>query len=603
MCGSRRDSAEGLRPGLADTPRPAGTPLGSGDLVNSRVADVRSGERYPTGRGVWFGASQRTARRLLPAFACAIVLLGAACTKSPDLSPNTLRLSQRNEPADLDPAKASLPDEFFIIRALSEGLVSPAPISSDTASPDVAHSVVPAAAERWEISSDGLSYTFHLRRSARWSNGEPVIAQDFVDSYRRLLTPATAAPKVALFSQVKNAAAFGIGTISDFNEVGFRAVDSHTLVVTLARPSPTFLLYAASGPWIPVNPRVVERFGRTWTTPKNFVGNGPFTLVEWRPHQRITVRKNPDYHAAETVKLTEIQFVAFDNGDTEDRAYRAGQIDVTMAVPVTKLEQYARERSTELHRASLAETRYLSFNTARPPLNDPRVRHALSLAIDRESIAKNVLRGGQQPTVRFVPPHLFGSPPSLPTVRTADVNTAYETARRLLAEAGFPGGRNFPQLELSTWPATPIVEAVQAMWQKELGISARVVTREAKVHLAALRDGQYDIGYITTIIDVPDAANLLADFKSGAAGNYPRWSDANYDALLQTAETAASADQQRTLLASAEARLLEEAVVAPLFFNSRNWLMSLRVHNWQHDALWTRFYLNVELASPSHRSP
>jgi oligopeptide transport system substrate-binding protein len=521
----------------------------------------------------------------------------SACTKSHHPSSSTLRISQRNEPADLDPARASLPDEFFIIRALSEGLVSPAPMNADATSSDMAPSVVPAAAESWDVSADGQMYTFHLRRDALWSNGEPVVAQDFVDSYRRLLTPTTAAPKASLFFQVKNARAFATGTLADFNEVGFRALDPHTLTITLEHPSPSFPLYVASGPWIPVNPRVVDRLGRTWTSPQNFVGNGPFLLTEWRSHQRIVARKNPRYHSIGAVKLDELQFIAFDNGDTEERAYRAGQIDVTMAVPVSKLDQYARERPAELHRAPLAETRYLSFNTTHTPLNDPRVRRALSLAINRASIVRNILRGGQEATSRFVPPHLFGSPPAAEIGAPAD-NAANETARRLLSEAGFPNGKGFPKLELSTWPATPIVEAVQAMWQKELGVTVSVVTREAKVHLAALRDGQYDIGYMTTIIDVPDAANLLADFASDAPGNYPHWSDVRFSDTLRKAEAARDPAAQRTLLVSAEAWLLDESVVAPLFFNSRNWLMSPRVRNWQHDSLWTRFYLNVELTSP-----
>ena len=304
-----------------------------------------------------------------------------------------LRLSQRNEPGDLDPATATIPDEFFIIRALSEGLVSPAP---DGGAP------LPATAERWTVSPDGLTYTFHLRAAARWSNGEPVTAQDFVDSYRRLLTPATAATKASLFFLVKNAEAFYRGTLADFGAVGFRARDALTFDVILARPSPQFLAYAASGPWIPVNPRAVARFGRDWTRPGHFVGNGPFALVEWRPHQRIVVRHRTDYWDAAHVLLAELQFLAFDNGDAEERAFRAGQIDVTMAVPIAKLATYAREEPALLHRVPLHETRYLALNTRRPPLDNVRVRRALALALDRDALVNLVLQGGQMPARHFV---------------------------------------------------------------------------------------------------------------------------------------------------------------------------------------------------------
>ena len=489
-----------------------------------------------------------------------------------------LRLSQRNEPGNLDPATATIPDEFFIIRALSEGLVSPAP---DGGAP------LPATAERWTVSPDGLTYTFHLRAAARWSNGEPVTAQDFVDSYRRLLTPATAATKASLFFLVKNAEAFYRGTLADFGAVGFRARDALTFDVILARPSPQFLAYAASGSWIPVNPRAVARFGRDWTRPGHFVGNGPFALVEWRPHQRIVVRHRTDYWDAAHVLLAELQFLAFDNGDAEERAFRAGQIDVTMAVPIAKLATYAREEPALLHRVPLHETRYLALNTRRPPLDNVRVRRALALALDRDALVNLVLQGGQTPARHFVSEQLGGF-----ASREALREDAAE-ARRLLAAAGFPGGASFPRLELTGWDKTPVLEAVQAMWKKELGIEVAIATRDAMVHAVALQEGRYDLGFIAAIPEVADAADLLADFATGAPRNYPQWSDARYDALLAEAARARDAAQRLALLATAEARLTGECPVVPLYFNAKNFLLRPAVRGWQEDALWTRFYKNV----------
>lgn len=499
-----------------------------------------------------------------------------------------LRVSQRNEPADLDPATASLPDEFFIIRALGEGLLRPDPTGGAT---------LPAAAERWEASADGLTYTFHLRPGAQWSNGEAVTAPDFIASYRRLLTPATAAPKAALFFMVKNARAYATGALADFSAVGFAAPDPLTLVVTLERPMPQFPVYAASGPWIPVNPRIVERFGRAWTKPENHVGNGPFLLTEWLAQQRITVRKNLRYHEAAAVRLDGLQFTRSDDNDTEERAYRAGQLDVTMTVPQSKLETYARERPAELHRHLLAETRYLAFNTTRPPLNDRRVRQALSLALHRAELVSLVLRGGQEPAYRLLPPALRVAGDTATQLTGGPAEDA-AAARRLLAEAGFPAGRNFPRLEVSTWVGSPIVEAIQAAWKKELGIDVGLVTRDAKVHLAALREGNYDIGFITAIPDVADAANLLGDFTSDSPANYPHWTDATYDALCRRALTAPSAAAQAARLHEAEQRLIAELPLAPLYFNTHNWLMQPAVHHWQEDALWVRNYLGLSLDAP-----
>lgn len=550
----------------------------------SGVSDVGRG-RQPRLFAILTRRGQRPRPTTVIALLTAVLLAG--CTKHatpPDsATPQVLRISQRNEPADLDPAIASLPDDLFIIRALSEGLVAPAP---DNGPPQ------PAAAESWEISPDQCTYTFQLRHDARWSNGEPVTADDFVASYRRVLTPATAAPKAPLLFMVKNARAFVTGQLADFDAVGFRAADPHTLVVTLEHPMPHFLTYVASGPWIPVNPRVVAQFGRSWTRPGNFVGNGAFTLAEWQPHLRIVVRKNPAYHGAARIRLNEIQFVAFDNGDAEERAFRAGQLDVTMAVPFTKLDTYRSEHPAELHHASLTETRYLSFNTTRAPLDDVRVRRALSLAIDRVKIVERVIRGGQQPAFRLVPPVLVASEDRESRIG-GQLHEDAAVARQLLAEAGFPEGRGFPRLELSTFVSTPVTEVVQAMWKKELGIDVVLVTREARVHVAALRDGRYDIGFITAIPDVPDPANLLGEYITGSPGNYPHWSDARYDALVAKAVRSSDVALRAECLHEAAERLTEECPLAPLYFNATNWLMRPNVRGWHQDALWARFYQDV----------
>jgi oligopeptide transport system substrate-binding protein len=525
---------------------------------------------------------------LLSALLC-VFFLSACARKNPapsaESAPQVLRLSQRNEPADLDPATATLPDEFFVIRALAEGLVT---AGRDGQTPQ------PAAAARWEISPDALTYTFHLRPEARWSNGDPVTSGDFIASFRRLLSPATAAPKAPLFFPVKNARAFTTGTVTDFSAVGFTAPDPQKLVVTLEHPTPAFLLYVASGPWLPVHPATVVKHGRTWTQPAHHIGNGPFTLAEWRQQQRIVVKKNPAYRAAATVRLDEIQFLRFDSGDTEERAYRAGQVDVTMSVPISKIETYTRERPTEIFQTPLAETRYLTFNTRRPPLDDPRVRRALSLAIDREKITTLVLRGGQLPATTFLPPSVRVEP----DLRAGSPNSnsvSVETAAALLAAAGFPAGKDFPRLELTGWSQTPVLEAIQAMWKSTLGIDVAITLREAKVHLASLREGTYDIGFINEIPDLADAASSLENFTTGAPGNYPGWSDSRYDALFAPRPLASPPKLEA---GAAEALLLEAAPIAPLYFNTKNWLKSPRVQGWQEDPFWSRDYVGVFLAAP-----
>lgn len=519
---------------------------------------------------------------------CALLALAllahSGCTKKAESSASpggVLRLSQRNEPGDLDPAVVTLPDEFSVLRALSEGLLIPGPNGSDP---------LPGAAESFAVSPDGLTYTFRLRGTARWSNGDKVTAQDFHDSYRRLLTPATAATKAGVFYPVKNARAFVRGELKDFGAVGIQVIDTLTLRVTLEQPTPRFPHYVASGPWLPIHLPTVQKHGRTWTQPGNFVGNGPFTLTEWRGQQRIVVKKNPHWHGAAGVRLAEIQFIRFDSGDAEERAYRAGQIDVTMAVPESKVAVYAQERPSELHRTPMLETRYFTFNTQRPPLTDERVRRALALAINRSRLAERVTRGGQLPAASLVPAGLR------PATAVAPAGHVYdpETARKLLAAAGFPGA-SFPRLELSAWSNTPVLEAIQAMWQQELGITVAIAVRDAKVHLNALATGGYDIGFITAIPDVADAANLLADFTTSAPENYPQWSDVAFDRQLAAALAEPKTSFRDAALTAAETRLLEAAPLTPVYFNSKIWLMSPRVRGWHEDGLWSRTYHQVYL--------
>jgi oligopeptide transport system substrate-binding protein len=527
-----------------------------------------------------------------PGIALLALLISAGCQRraEPDAAPDSpvLRISQRNEPDELDPALASLPDDFFIIRALSEGLVSPAMHGGDP---------VPAAAEHWEVSADGRVWRFHLRPGAQWSNGEPVAAADFVASYRRALAPATAGPRADLFFAVANAQAYASGRLSDFSQVGFRAAAPDELVVTLERPVARFLDYAATGPWIPVNAGTVAEFGREWTQPGRYVGNGPFVLAEWRPNQRIVVRKNPRYHGAAQVRLGEIQFLRFDDENAEEHAYRANEVDVTMALPTSKLELYARERPAELHQAPLAETRYLAFNTRRPPLNDVRVRRALALAIDRRRLALDVVRGGRRPADRLVPPEMRpAGEPALPSGFAGGLSgpAAYDEARQLLAAAGFPAGSHFPRLELAGWSNNPVLDAIQEMWKKNLGIEVAIVNRDARAHLAVARAGGYDIAFLPLIPQVPDPLPLLGGFATGAPDNYPQWSDPRFDALVAAARTAAPG-RAGPLLRAAEERLLDQCPATPLYYNAQNWAMRTAVHGWQQDGFWNRSYLGLSL--------
>lgn len=520
---------------------------------------------FPRARGIRMTG---IGARFFCVFLCLFVAINSGCSKremATAPAEKILRISQRNEPATLDPQLATLPDEFFIIRALGEGLLVPNPAGGTP---------LPGAAESWEVSPDGLTYTFHLRPNGKWSNGDPITAQDFIRLIERALTPATAAPKVALFFSIRGAAEhYKVAA----GPLGVAARDAHTLMITLAQPDADFPAKVASGPWIPVQ-----------QTDK--VGNGPFVLTEWKPNQHIAVRTNPHYWDAANVQLDGIRFLAMDNGDTEERAFRAGQLDVTMAVPFTKVAGYRAEQPSRLRSVPLAETRYLVLNATRPPLDDVRVRHALALALDRPALVEKVLLSGQ-PAFNFVPAGLGGySPAERITENIAE-------ARRLLAEAGFPEGRGFPKLELSTWPVNPAqLEAVQQMWRRELGLEIAIAPREARTHLASLASGDFALAFMTAIPDYDGASDLFTQLTSTHPLNYPHWRNAEFDRLVAAASTTLDPTARNTAYQQAEKLLLKEMPVIPLYFNTQNFLVAPRVKNWRADRLWTRFYrgLSVE---------
>ncbi|HEY4300502.1 MAG TPA: peptide ABC transporter substrate-binding protein [Candidatus Didemnitutus sp.] len=460
---------------------------------------------------------------------------------------------------------------------------------------------LPAAALAWEADPSGLKWTFHLDPGAHWCNGDPVTARDFVATIRRALDPALAAPKAGLFLDLRNAAAFYHGTIHDPSQIGAIARDQFTLELALAHPTPHLLALAASGPWIPIHWTTVEKFGDTresaWTRPGNYVGNGPFVLAEWKPHELIRVTRNPHYHAATHVLVDEIDFLKFDDENTEERAYRAGQVDVTMTIPVTKRAGY---HEPERHVQPLAETRYLAVNVTRAPLSDVRVRRALSLGIDRQQLVDAVLQGGQSPADTFLPPGLAGveavPDPDLAGEPAARRARDLAEARHLLADAGFPEGRGLRKLEISTWVDNPVIEAIQQMWRRDLGVETAISVREARVHAAALRSGDFDLGFAPAIPDYNDASALLSELERGASGNYPHWGNARFGGIV--AEAAATADPRARADQFREAGqiLRAEQPVIPLYFNTQIYLVSPRVSGWKSDRLWTRTYLDVSLS-------
>lgn len=510
--------------------------------------------------------------KLFPWFIAVLWLAGC------DLGPGNVELGNRNqvlhlgnstEPEDLDPHIATGVPEHNIITALLEGLVSEHPRSLEPQ---------PGIAERWTISDNGLVYTFHIRANARWSNGDAVTADDFVWSWQRLLSPEFGAEYAYQLYPVKNARAFNQQKLDSFEDVGVKALDPRTLQVTLEFPTPYFLSLLAHYSTFALHPPTLLKFGEMtsrgtpWTRPGNFVGNGPFTLHSWRLNYLIEVRKNPAYWDASLVRLNAIRFYPIDDAQTEERMFRTGALHVTSTTPPEKISVYQADYPQLISISPYLGTYFYRFNVTRPPLNDSRVRRALSMTVDRSAIIKAVTKGGQLPAFSFTPPGTKGySPPA------GGLEYDPGAARKLLAEAGYAGGESFPELELlyNTSDAhRRIAEAIQQMWQQALGIQVRLANTDWKVYLSRTNALDYDISRAGWIGDYPDPNTFLDVMVTGNGNNRTGWSNRQYDELIRLAATQSDPQQRYRTFARAESILDREAPLLPIYTYT---LVSLRV--------------------------
>jgi oligopeptide transport system substrate-binding protein len=485
-----------------------------------------------------------------------------------------LQLGNGTEPQDLDPDIVVGQNEFYIIMSLLEGLVSYDPVDLHP---------VPGVAESWDISPDHKVYTFHLRKNAKWSNGEPVTARDFYDSYKRILTPSLGSEYSYMHWVVKNARAYNEGTLTNFDDVGYKVLDDYTFQVTLENPTPYFLSLINHQSWFPVPMKVVRKFGspyqrgNRWTHAGNFVGNGPFVLTKWRVNDIVSVRKNTNYWDAANVRLNGINFFPIESDDTEERAFRSGQLHVTYTMPLAKIDYYKTHYPELLHIEPFLGNYFYRINVTKPPLNDKRVRQALAMSIDREAIAKTVTRGGQLPAYNLVPPGTAGY-----TCRT-NIREDIAQAKRLLAQAGYPDGKGMPPIELlynTLESHRTIAEAIQQMWQQNLGVQVRLVNQEWKVYLDAQRTMSYQICRGSWIGDYVDPNTFLDMWVTGGGNNETGWSNAEYDHLIAQAAETADPKARLEVFQKAEAILMDELPIIPIYFYTSTRAIRPEVKGW-----------------------
>ncbi|MGO3437974.1 ABC transporter substrate-binding protein [Serratia liquefaciens] len=463
------------------------------------------------------------------------------------------------EPATLDPNLAESNVEFYIFNDLFEGLLRVGKNGE----------VIPALATKWE--TKGPVWTFHLRPEAKWSNGDPVTADDFVFSWRRLTDPKTASPYGSYLASayVLNAAEINAGSKPP-SELGVKALDAHTLQVTLAEPNSYLLKQLVHFPVLPVNRKVVEQYGKNWTQPQNFVGNGAFKLAQWVVNEKVVVERNTQYWDNAHTVLNKVTFLPL-QGFPEVARFRAGEIELGYSAPPELYQQLKKNLGDEqLVTYPLLSTSYFAFNNRQPPFNDVRVRQALNLALDKQVIAGKVLGYGQQSAWTFTPTGSGGFTLQPGVAAGWSQEQRIAQAKKLLAEAGFNAQHplRFTLLYSNDATIKKIVIAASAMWKKNLGAEVTLQNQERKVVLDNINNGQYSAAFSRWLADYNDPSTFLNVFRSTSSENSAKYANEHYDRLLHQATAAQSPEQVQQAFQQAEDVLAVDTPVAPVYYEA-----------------------------------
>ena len=510
-------------------------------------------------------------------------LLGLASVASltgPAAAETVFHRGNGAEPESLDPHKLTGVPEANILYDLSEGLL----VLSPTAEP------APGVAESWDISDDGKTYTFHLRQNAKWSNGDPVTAEDFVYSLRRAVDPATASDYAPILTVIQNADPIISGEEKDLTKLGVQAVDPHTLKITLNSSTPYFLgLLTHSISW-PVHKATVEKFGDQWTRPGNSVTNGPYTIQEWVPQSRIVLAKNPNFWDAANVKIDKVIYYPTEDVAEELKRFRAGELDLTATIPSDQIKFAKQNLKKNLHITPYLGTYYYVVNLTKAPLGkDVKLRQALAMAIDRDILTEKITQAGELPAYSWVPPGIPGYEPAQTSYASMKQSQRNAEAKKLFEEAGY-GPNNPLKIELlynTNDNHRKIAIAVANMWKKALGsVDVALTNQEWKVYLDTRDKKAFEIARAAWIGDYADASNFLDLFLSNAGErNDAGYNNAKYDDLMAQAAKEGNAEKRQNLLHQAEEVFLADLPLIPIYHYTNKYLVSDRVEGWVENVL------------------
>jgi len=500
---------------------------------------------------------------------------------SPSGNPKAFRVNLGTEPPSLDWSLATDHVSFNVIANLMVGLtefdknLKPAPV----------------IAKSWDMLEGGRKIVFHLRDDVMWSDGKKVRAQDFEYSWKRLLNPKTASEYAYTLFDILNAEAYSQGKLTDDSQVGVKALDDSTLEVRLKHPTSYFLSITTFEVTYPQRQDVIEKFGTKWTDPEHIVTNGPFLLTSWKHENEIQLKANPNFFPGKPA-IENVEMFMINELTTALAMYEQGQLDFIDNHSIPILEKPRLAKAPGFKRVPQLRGEYYGFASFRKPFDDPRVRKAFAMAIDRSVIPK-LLRGGEQPASSWIPPGMLA--------HNSKLGLPYNPpeARRLLREAGYPDGKGFPQVTLgyNTLEDKKIVaEAIQGMWKRNLGVLVRLENLEWKVFLKRLQNDPPHIFRSGWGADYPDPDNFMKLFTSFSGQNYSRWKNARYDQLLEQAAREMN-EQKRVRLYNEAQKLLCEVDVSivPLFNTAESTVLNPRYTGLEYNSMSRLLMRDVRL--------
>jgi oligopeptide transport system substrate-binding protein len=503
--------------------------------------------------------------------AAALLLVCLAAGSAP--AAGTLNRASSAEPNSLDPHVATGNTASYILYDLFMGLTTF----------DAAGQIAPGAAESWTIAKDGLTYTFRLRPGLKWSDGMPLTSADFLYAVRRAVTPATASRFASFFYPVKNARRSLKGEVPPA-EVGVEAPDARTLIYRLEYPAPYFLSNLASNVASPVPQKRIEALGRQWTRAGQMVSNGPFQLAEWIPNDHVTLRKNPHFFDAARVRLDTVNWYPTENQATSLKRYQAGELDILLNFPNDQLESLRRSVPREVKIWPGLLLNYVLLNNRKPPFGDERVRRALALALDREGIVQKIVTPGSPPAYALTPPAVKGYTAPRPAWAKLPATQRLAEAQRLMQEAGYGPGKplSFDLVYTTLEENRRLAVAMAAMWQR-IGVRANPLNRDLIAINKAARTRDFQALLYTWFPPNDDPYSFLGLAETGNPANYSGYSNPAFDALLTRANSSPDPAQRFALFAEAEAMVLADQPVVPVFFYMRRFLVKPYVSGFEEN--------------------